>query len=426
MDKLNWPSEACKTCVDFLYQIKNFKEKVEETQENLLALLPQNDEDVPQKRKYTKRVKEEVQAIEDIEDVEALLAPNDEDVAVPQKRKYKKRVKEEVQAIEEIEEVEVLELSKETDNEIIEVAEEKMTKDEFVSTKSEDNESDMEVYEELDREDTPPPSPPSTRRITRNNTDDSGRQIVPQKRTYKKRKPIADDDDRDEDWDEGKEKRDRAKRKRQTRKLPKGTLSDYAGAADDDRIIRREDRLKAQARRSNLPEEMQEKKRNAYKTSLEKRFKQYAHLDPIVRDLGMMVCDICKVTAESFLDLCCHMERDHDILRYQAYGVCCNARFNVYTVYDHAQYHQNKDAFKCPDCGKQCHSGYSLKNHSHKHRPDEEMRHRCEICGKGFHAKDNFARHMKKHRVFKHNCPECKGSEYLKNKRDILTVIYKS
>lgn len=203
------------------------------------------------------------------------------------------------------------------------------------------------------------------------------------------------------------------KRERKQRQLLDDTLLDYDTTGDMDLEIRREDRLKKMARIKKYSMEKQEQRWKAYKKTLEKKSKQFAHLNEQAKQLKMFECDYCKVDQGSFAELFVHMEREHEVERYRAYAVCCNYRLNIYTVYDHVIYHGNSEAFKCPECPKLCKSTINLKKHMVKHRPEEEAKHKCDKCGKGYHDKALYRKHLKKHRIYRFDCEECKGSEYI-------------
>lgn len=221
-----------------------------------------------------------------------------------------------------------------------------------------------------------------------------------------KRRKAAQEEEEDKSYICATEKRDR-----KPRQLPDDTLTDYAGADEEDRIIKREKRTTSSQRRLRLPFEAQEEKRKLFKASLEKKYAKYAYLVPQMRELKMNVCALCEEVVDTLPGLYCHQEREHGISRYQGYALCCNIKHGIYTAFDHVLFHQDKDAFTCPECGKKCRSKYNLKKHSVVHKPEEQKNHHCSKCGKGFNERNCLVKHEKKHRIYKFDCDECKESK---------------
>lgn len=122
---------------------------------------------------------------------------------------------------------------------------------------------------------------------------------------------------------------------------------------------------------------------------LDKMFKEQAHLDKNLKLLQILKCNVCGLSCKSFSDLCSHQEEEHKIPRNLGYvvsgihislslnsfplglilnslQVCCNNRFNIFTVYEHLTFHVDKDAFLCSACSTQCLSFYGLVSHRNR------------------------------------------------------------
>lgn len=353
------------SCINFIAEIKSFKEKVQATQETLLNVTPDTETLPP---------------IQDVFKVEEVVVEVDAPEPTPAKRK---RGRPPTKVKKEEEE----DLTTTPTRRTSRVRKEREVPEDVVTEfhDSDDHHVDVDTSDEDDDVDLKLDEAELMRRQRK------------KAQKEKEEQPYLSHED--------------AKRERKQRKLDESALVDYDGASDDDRLNRKEDRMKAMASNRRQSNEVQEQKRKAYKRILTKRFVEFAHLDERCRDLGMFVCSVCQVDKGCFAELFVHMEREHDILRYNAYAVCCKKRFSSYTVYDHLKYHDDQEAFKCPQCPKRCMSTQNLRKHMIKHKPDSERKHRCGKCGKGYYVKAEFSRHMRKHQIYRHNCGECRESE---------------
>lgn len=210
-------------------------------------------------------------------------------------------------------------------------------------------------------------------------------------------------------------------RSRKPRELDPETVASYEDS-DDDREVRRMER------RARIQEELDrpfgevpvkkgrwgvKKEAEESKSKVDTKFKTGALLDYKLKALDLLNCHLCQEKQESFEELCNHMRAEHKIQKHLGYVSCCKNRFNLYTVYDHANYHENNDLFKCETCNKKCLSTYHLRKHSlARHRPaDAPCKHKCSKCQRGFHVKADWLKHERKHKIYKFDCDQCKGSE---------------
>lgn len=117
----------------------------------------------------------------------------------------------------------------------------------------------------------------------------------------------------------------------------------------------------------------------------------------LMRQMGLLRCHICKeVEAESFKGLLRHMRSDHKLEN--PYIVCCERRFGRAYGLCHMQYHQDKEAFKCGECGKLYLSQHKLDAHKKTvHVQPEMVQYQCESCERGFLERWAFVAHQKTH-----------------------------
>lgn len=127
-----------------------------------------------------------------------------------------------------------------------------------------------------------------------------------------------------------------------------------------------------------------------------------------LEQLGLLQCTVCGESNKSFEDLSSHFARNHHIKRQDVRVMCCNTQFDRYSVYDHALYHNDNDAFKCADCGKQFVSDYARTKHLRRaHLPESKKLFQCGKCQKRFFVEDQLHRHEKKHESANWNCEIC-------------------
>lgn len=345
-EKYEWPNGACKKCIDFISEIKSFREKVLATQETLLNGTPATEPFPPPSDDYFGDALSSDESVE--EDKTGIKSEANCDLMGAR--------------------VIIEPLPNLPSRRTTRISKRPQIPQDTVTTF--DNSSE-------DEEPLPANTSKRTKAEQQDEEEDKAAILYRQQITAKKpRKP--------------REPRNNA-----------NTLEDL------DLLVRRENRLMQQERRKKRSFEEKEASRKHSVVMWERKFKNYAHLEPIIEELKLKVCDVCKVEQESLGALFSHQEREHDILRHKGYVICCKRRFENTYVLDHCMYHADKDTFKCPveDCGKQCKSKAHMRKHQkQKHTAAE---YKCSKCPKAFTEARALELHESRHLVYKYSCREC-------------------
>lgn len=118
--------------------------------------------------------------------------------------------------------------------------------------------------------------------------------------------------------------------------------------------------------------------------------------DEFIRRYCPIFCDKCNFSCDTFNELKTHTTTLHNC---NPLVVCCEHKFYKRSfLYQHAQYHENPDKFKCQTCNKIFYSGLALKLHlDYTHVADEEKVHKCNECGASFAKAYHLTSHRLKH-----------------------------
>lgn len=362
--KDEWPSGACKKCVDFIAEIKSFREKVLATQEILINVTPATESLPPLDDDYFRDDFSSDETVEDKTEIKTEL-PMEPQVVIEPLPKLPSRRTTRVSKRPEIPE-------------------------DTVTTF--DNSSDEEEL-------LPPPLKKLRSKIEEQDEADYSAATY-QAKAKKPKKP------KKKETPPASEQQPPKKKKKNWRRANASTMEGL------DLLVRRQTLLEDRERRSKWSFEQKEESRMQSLKLWEKKFKEkYTHLTPIIEELKLRVCDICKVEQDSLGSLFCHQEREHDISRNAAYVNCCETRYTNSLVLGHCMYHLDKDTFKCPivDCGKQCTSKARLSKHTKmKHT---EGKFKCTKCTRAFMDSGSLEKHEYKHLVYRFTCQECVASK---------------
>ncbi|XP_058448248.1 uncharacterized protein LOC131428359 [Malaya genurostris] len=118
--------------------------------------------------------------------------------------------------------------------------------------------------------------------------------------------------------------------------------------------------------------------------------------DEFIRRYCPIFCDKCDFNSDTFGELKAHTTTIHNS---NPMVVCCEHKFYKRSfLYQHAQYHENPNKFKCEPCSKTFLSGLALKLHmDYTHVADEEKIYKCEICQASFAKHYHLTSHRMKH-----------------------------
>ncbi|XP_058825298.1 transcription factor grauzone-like [Topomyia yanbarensis] len=152
--------------------------------------------------------------------------------------------------------------------------------------------------------------------------------------------------------------------------------------------IMKQPKRKYAPRKPRKPEE--ERSQNA------KTKNDVAKEDEFIRKYCPIFCDKCDFNSDTFGELKTHTTMVHNS---NPMVVCCEHKFYKRSfLYQHAQYHENPDKFKCEPCSKTFLSGLALKLHmDYTHVADEEKIYKCEICQASFAKHYHLTSHRMKH-----------------------------
>ncbi|XP_062553327.1 zinc finger protein 62 homolog [Armigeres subalbatus] len=127
--------------------------------------------------------------------------------------------------------------------------------------------------------------------------------------------------------------------------------------------------------------------------------------DKFLSENFTLTCEVCGVTAPTFLRLRSHFRKVHQ--RRDAYVICCEKRFSKRClIVDHIRHHFNPNAFKCDQCNKVYTAKDNLMAHKlNSHTAKEDRLYKCDHCSETFGQKCALAMHMERHQVIE--CPQC-------------------
>ncbi|XP_065085392.1 transcription factor grauzone-like [Ochlerotatus camptorhynchus] len=131
--------------------------------------------------------------------------------------------------------------------------------------------------------------------------------------------------------------------------------------------------------------------------------------DEFIRRYCPIYCDKCNFSSDTFGELKAHTTTAHNC---NPMVICCDHKFYKRSfLYQHAQYHENPDKFKCQTCSKIFHSGLALKLHlDYTHVKDEERIYKCNVCEASFAKAYHLTSHRLKHTSIAEKrfyCVEC-------------------
>ncbi|XP_055614071.1 transcription factor grauzone-like [Uranotaenia lowii] len=123
---------------------------------------------------------------------------------------------------------------------------------------------------------------------------------------------------------------------------------------------------------------------------------EVAKEDELIRKYCSIFCSKCEFTSDTFNELRNHTKAVHNC---NPMVICCEHRFYKRTfLYQHAQYHEDPEKFKCHVCVKFFHSGLALKLHmDYTHVTDEQKIFKCDECDASFAKSYHLTSHKMKH-----------------------------
>lgn len=186
---------------------------------------------------------------------------------------------------------------------------------------------------------------------------------------------------------------------------------DYESEPEKIETPKRTRKRKCRSKAYAASDESKEKRRRVQRKPLQsaaQHVKERVVLENLMRERGLLNCQLCPEETASFLDLQHHQKREHNIKTPFIY--CCKKKFGRSSAVNHMKYHQNPDAFKC-QCGKVWFTQYTLDHHNLRtHVKPEQVQFTCETCGKGFALMSVLESHKLSHvpvEERKIKCPLC-------------------
>ncbi|XP_055639951.1 transcription factor grauzone-like [Toxorhynchites rutilus septentrionalis] len=118
--------------------------------------------------------------------------------------------------------------------------------------------------------------------------------------------------------------------------------------------------------------------------------------DEFIQKYCPIYCDKCDFSSDTFGELKIHTTTVHNS---NPLVVCCEHKFYKRSfLFQHAQYHENPDKYKCQTCSKVFYSGLALKLHlDYTHVAEEEKIYKCEVCQASFAKAYHLTSHRLKH-----------------------------
>ncbi|XP_055586133.1 transcription factor grauzone-like [Uranotaenia lowii] len=140
------------------------------------------------------------------------------------------------------------------------------------------------------------------------------------------------------------------------------------------------------------------------------RAERIAYGDQLIAKYCTLRCEKCNSEFKTFAKLKAHCETKHRCKPFVT--CCCNRRFGMRTpLFQHAQWHDNPEHFKCGQCGRVCKDNELLKTHIRTmHTPENEKPYECDKCHKKLVDKAELRKHLLFHRALEtrqFQCPSC-------------------
>lgn len=155
--------------------------------------------------------------------------------------------------------------------------------------------------------------------------------------------------------------------------------------AQKEKIVKRVNYQKAKEDRRQLLQKKAERK------------EERGRLEEVMRKLSLLTCRVCHEELPNVRDLKRHLENVHG-QKTKVLMICCERKFDSRTVFDHMKYHEDKEAFRCKECGKQFKSNRDFRIHQKTvHAGADVQKYTCETCGKWFVTTFNLKHHQKTH-----------------------------
>nr|XP_029733250.1 transcription factor grauzone [Aedes albopictus] len=152
-----------------------------------------------------------------------------------------------------------------------------------------------------------------------------------------------------------------------------------------------------------------ERKDDEERSMIGKTKEDIAREDDFIRKYCPIFCDKCNFSSDTFGELKHHTTTVHNC---NPMVVCCDHKFYKRSfLYQHAQYHEDPNKFKCEACVKTFHSGLALRLHqAYTHVKDEERIYKCDVCQASFAKAYHLTSHRLKHTSIAEKrfyCVEC-------------------
>lgn len=131
--------------------------------------------------------------------------------------------------------------------------------------------------------------------------------------------------------------------------------------------------------------------------------------DKFISENFQIVCSICQVSIDNFIELRKHFREQH---KKRGFVVCCKKKiFSRPLLVDHIHIHLDANYFKCKECEKVYSERSTLESHMKMHKDRQQHRcHACETCGKSFVGPAQLENHKLTHAPDyekKYSCSEC-------------------
>ncbi|EAT33315.1 AAEL014398-PA [Aedes aegypti] len=188
--------------------------------------------------------------------------------------------------------------------------------------------------------------------------------------------------------------------------------SDWEPPRDDDsgdEVIIKSKRPKGEKKPRRKYAPRKPRKDDEDRSMIGKTKEDIAREDEFIRRYCPIFCDKCNFNSDTFGELKHHTTTVHNC---NPMVVCCDHKFYKRSfLYQHAQYHEDPDKFKCEVCSKPFHSGLALRLHqAYTHVKDEERIYKCDVCQASFAKAYHLTSHRLKHTSIAEKrfyCVEC-------------------